>query len=92
MIREATAMTVRKNLGDLLNEVRYHHDSVVITKAGKPIAALIDIEFFEKIRSMRKQFDKLTAELGSIYQNINSATAEQEIAEAIKKAKSAKDQ
>jgi prevent-host-death family protein len=44
MIREAPAMTVRQNLGELLNEIRYRGDSVVITKSGKPVAALIDIE------------------------------------------------
>ena len=43
MQREATAMTVRQNLGELLNEVQYKHDEVVITKAGKPVAAMIDI-------------------------------------------------
>lgn len=43
MIREAPAMTVRNNLGELLNEVQYRGDSVMITKSGKPIAALIDI-------------------------------------------------
>ena len=31
MIREATATKVRKNLGELLNEVQYRRDSVLIT-------------------------------------------------------------
>jgi len=37
MIREAPAMTVRQNLGELLNEVQYRHGKVLITKAGKPV-------------------------------------------------------
>ncbi len=36
-------MTVRRNLDELLNEIRYRGDSVVITKSGKPVAALIDL-------------------------------------------------
>jgi prevent-host-death family protein len=44
MIREATAMTTRQNLGKLLNEVQYRRDSIVITKSGKAAAALIDFE------------------------------------------------
>ena len=36
MIREAPAMTVRKNLDDLLNEVQYRKGRIVITKGGKP--------------------------------------------------------
>ena len=42
-IREASAMTARENLGELLNEVQYRHGKVLITKAGKPAAALVDI-------------------------------------------------
>jgi len=30
MIREVSAMTVRNNLGELLNEVTYRHDSIVM--------------------------------------------------------------
>ena len=40
MIREAPAMTVRQRFGELLNEVQYRRGRVVITKAGKPVAAL----------------------------------------------------
>lgn len=43
MIREAPTMTVRNNLGELLNEVQYRGDSVMITKGGKPVAAIIDV-------------------------------------------------
>lgn len=59
MIREASAMTVRNNLGELLNEVIYRHDSIVIQKRGKPVAAIIDISLFEKIRMMQNEFDAL---------------------------------
>jgi len=44
-------MTVRQNLGDLLSEVQYRKGKVIITKAGKPVAALVDIALFERIRS-----------------------------------------
>jgi prevent-host-death family protein len=42
MRREATAMNVRQNLGELLNQVQYRGDSVVVTKHGKPVAALVE--------------------------------------------------
>ncbi|MBS0272219.1 MAG: type II toxin-antitoxin system prevent-host-death family antitoxin [Proteobacteria bacterium] len=81
MIKEVTAMTARKNFGELLNEVKYCHDNVLITKAGKPLAALIDIELFEKIRHMRHQFDTLTDKMGKAYEGIDPEIAEQEIQE-----------
>ncbi len=85
MIQKATAMSVRQNLGELLNGVQYRHDNVLITKAGKPVAALVDIELFEKIRAMRQHFDRLSAELAQTYQGVNKKIAEAEIAEALKK-------
>ena len=50
MIREVTAMEARTSFGELLNEVRYGKNSILIKRAGKPIAAIIDIDLFEKIR------------------------------------------
>lgn len=85
MIKEVTAMTARKNFGELLNEVKYYHDNVLITKAGKPIAALIDIELFEKIRNLRNEFDALTKEIGQAYKNVDSGEVEKEIQEALGK-------
>jgi prevent-host-death family protein len=83
MIKEATAMTVRQNLGELLNEIQYRHDQIVITKGGRPVAAMVDVNLFDKIRLMRSEFDRLTAELANAYQGIDEATAEREIAEAV---------
>ena len=42
MITQASAVSFRQNLGEMLNQVQYRHDSVVINKDGKPVAALVD--------------------------------------------------
>ena len=89
MIREATAMKVRQNLGELLNEVQYRRDSVLVTKGGKPVAALVDIGLFEKIRLLENEFDRLTAELARAYEGIDPETATKEIDEAVKAARRA---
>jgi len=64
MRREATAMNVRQNLGELLNQVQYRGDSVVVTKDGKPVAALVDYALYERIRRLRESFVALTDKLG----------------------------
>lgn len=87
MIREASAMTIRQNLGELLNEIQYRQDQVLITKGGKPIAALVDVALFDKIRLMRDEFDKLTLELAKAYQGEPPETAEREISQAISAAR-----
>jgi prevent-host-death family protein len=59
MITETNAVAFRQNLGEMLNRVQYRHDSIVINKDGKPVAALVDARLFERIRLMQVRFDAL---------------------------------
>jgi len=83
MIREASAMTVRNNLGELLNEVTYRHDSIVIQKSGKSVAAIVDINLFEKIRLMQDEFDVLCGKLAARAKDIESSELQNELQEAV---------
>ena len=90
MIRESSAVSARQNLGDLLNQVQYRNDAVVITKDGKPVAALVDIALFERIRRMRDEFKRLTDALGKAYEGVDPAIAQSEIDNAAKAARKAR--
>ena len=70
MITETTAVAFRQNLGEMLNQVQFRKDSIVITKDGKPVAALIDAALFERIRQMRERFDELSAQIAEAYANV----------------------
>ena len=83
MRREASAMMVRQNLGELLNHVQYRGDSVVVTMDGKPVAALVDYQLFERIRRMREAFLRITDELGQTHAGADPKVAAAEIREAI---------
>ena len=77
MLREATAMNVRQNLGELLNGVQYRHDHVVITKAGKPVAALVDMATFERMRRKNDgEFEKLWAKFSKGFEDVSEADVE----------------
>ena len=89
MIRKSTAVAARQNFGDLLNQVQYRSDSVLITKDGKPVAALVDVELFERIRRMREDFLSLTDRIGQSYLGADPGIAEREIAEAVSHARKA---
>lgn len=90
MIRETSAVTARQNLGDLLNQVQYRNDSVLITKDGKPVAALVDVALFERIRRLRDEFVRLTDALGSAYQGVDPNVAQADIDEAVRAARQAR--
>jgi prevent-host-death family protein len=63
MIRETSAVVFRQNLGEMLNQVQYRHDSILINRDGKPVAALIDAPLFERIRRLQARFDGLCARI-----------------------------
>ena len=70
MITETTAVTLRQNLGDMLNRVQYRRESIVITKDGKPVAALVDAALFARIRAMQERFDALCNRLANTYEAV----------------------
>ena len=84
MIGEATAMTVRKNLGELLNEVQYRHGKVLITKVGKPMAALIDIAMFARLRKLDEEFDRMRAKLAQAFAGLGEKAVDELVDEAVK--------
>ena len=63
MITEVNAVTFRQNLGEMLNQVQYRRDSILIHKDSKPVAALVDAQLFSRIRRMQARFDALTSRI-----------------------------
>jgi prevent-host-death family protein len=70
MITEVNAVNFRQNLGEMLNQVQYRNDSIVINKDGKPVAALVDAELFARIRRMRERFDALSNRFAEAYAGV----------------------
>lgn len=79
MVNEVSAVTFRQNLGEMLNQVQYRNDAIVINKDGKPVAALVDAELFGRIRRMRERFDALTARIAAAYADVPEAEGMAEI-------------
>ena len=70
MINEVTTVTFSQNPEELLNQVQYCHDSILIKKDGETIAALVDAPLFERIRRFRSRFDKLSQQIADAYVNV----------------------
>ena len=67
MINEVNAVVFRQNLGEMLNHVQYRHDSILIKKDGKPVAALVDAKLFDRIRRFKNRFDALSQQIADVY-------------------------
>lgn len=83
MIRQTSAVAFRQNLGEMLNQVQYRHDTVVINKDGKPVAALVDARLLERIRRMQARFDALSQRIEQGFSAVPEAQGVAEIDAAL---------
>jgi len=83
MISETNAVTFRQNLGEMLNQAQYRHDSILIKKDGKPVAALVDARLFERIRRMQAHFDALCQRIEADFGAVPEAEGLAEIDAAV---------
>jgi len=90
MITETSAVKFRQNLGEMINQVQYRHDSVVIKKDGKPVAALVDARLFNRIRRMESRFDALSTRLEQGFACIPQDEGLREIEEVVSSERSGK--
>lgn len=81
---------VREQLSDLISRVAYGDQKVVITKFGKPVAALVTFEDYEKIMNPAKRFTKEEWDRGfSLMDKARASTKnypQKEVEQAIDKA------
>jgi prevent-host-death family protein len=70
MVTEISAVGFRQNLGEMLNQVQYRNDSIVINRDGKPVAALVDAELFARIRRMQERFAALSGRIVAAYAEV----------------------
>ena len=87
MITEVNAVNFRQNLGEMLNQVQYRNDSIVISKDGRPVAALVDAELFARIRRMRDRFDALSQRIAEAYADLPAEEGMAEIEAAVREAR-----
>lgn len=83
MIKETSAVNFRQNLGEMLNQVQYRRDAIVINKDGRPVAALVDARLFERIRRMQSRFDELARRIEAGYGTLPEAEGLAEIDAAV---------
>lgn len=83
MITEINAVKLRQHLGELLSRVHDRRDSIVISKNGRPVAALVDVELFARIHRMRERFDALSDRIAEACATVPEAEGMAEIDAAV---------
>lgn len=88
MAKELTALKVRGNLGEILEEVYYKGEEYIIKRGKKPMAVLIPLDEFENYKKQRemdmKVFDKIRSKTKS-YSTKEIETDVEKVIKAVRK-------
>ena len=63
MLKKISAIKVRQNLGQVMNEVALKEDEYIVERAGKPIVAIISIERYQRIKKEHDEFFQMVHEV-----------------------------
>ncbi len=75
--------TARRTFGQLLEEVYYRGDRIVVERRGRPMAVLVPVELYEKWQKQREQFFALIEEARERNKDVEPQILEAEIQDAI---------
>jgi prevent-host-death family protein len=81
MLKTVSAIKVRQNLGQLMNEVSIKADEYIVERAGKPLVAIIPIEKYLNMKGNREDFFRLYS---SLQNNVDTSGAvDDDLSEAL---------
>lgn len=87
MIRESSSQQLRQHLGEVLTGVQRSGSPCIITRGGKPVAALVDIEQFERMQRLDAEFERGCSELSAAFSNLSEQEGCGLIDEAVQQAR-----
>ncbi len=82
MLKTISAIKVRQNLGQVMNEVALKDDEYIIERAGKPLAALIPIAQYQSMKKEREEFFQMVDEIQKGMKKADSSLIDEDIQEA----------
>ena len=86
-MRKVSAMAVRDRLGQLLEEVYYKGDAVIIERAGRPMAVLVSPAEYERLRARRAERFRVYERIKARTKRIPGAKLDRAIAEGVRSAR-----
>jgi len=84
MLKTVDALEMKETLEQLLNEVLYNDNQIVIEKAGKVIAVVISPSEYEAYKRQRKRDMSIFDEVRKLNKGTEPEELEKDIQEAIK--------
>jgi prevent-host-death family protein len=82
-LRHVGAREARAQFADLLGQVHYGKQSVIIERAGKPMAALVPLEVVEQYVAARQRLFAIVDDIRQAAPELPAAEVEADVAEAV---------
>jgi len=83
MVKKVSDMDVRRNLGQLLEDVYYENSQYVVERAGQPMAVVVPLWQFEEWQKRRGRFFETVEELWEQNKGVKPKAVEQDVARAV---------
>lgn len=83
MVKTISAIKVRQNLGQVMNEVALKEDEYIVERAGKPLVAIIPIDRYQSMKKERDEFFEMVAKIQKEACKTEDRMDEKEIEEAV---------
>ncbi len=83
MLKIISAIKVRQNLGQVMNEIALKEDEYIVERAGKPLVAIIPIEQYQRLKGDREDFFRMVEEIQGKATKIEAKVVDAEIEEAV---------
>ncbi len=83
MVKRVSAKEARERFADLLGQVHYGKDTVIVEKQGKPVVAVIDIERYEQLKKAWDEPFKVLDRIWTRNRDKDLAQVQKDVAEAI---------
>ncbi len=87
MVKKISAMKVRQNLGQVMNEVALRGDDYIVERAGKAIVAIIPMEKYQRLQQDLDDFYSAVKEFQKSVKDVEPQELDAAIEEAIQAAK-----
>jgi prevent-host-death family protein len=83
MLKTVSAVKVRQNLGEVMNEVALRDDEYIVERAGKPLVAIIPVEKYLSMKRKRDEFFRMYDAMQAEVAAEDAANIDRDIEEAL---------
>jgi len=92
MLKKLSAVQARKNFGQILEEVYYRGDEVILKRSGRSMAVMVPITVYEQFKRQRERDFGIFDEIQQRNRDVDPRQLEADVAQAIHEVRRARTQ